>query len=185
MNFLKTSTLYIIAFNFLVFIYKDYFSSAEFSIVFGLNMLFFKARLYFQPLSCMFLHANWSHICLNMIVFFQFGFLLEGVLGRFKFLLLFLVGGVICSLLSLAYIYYFAQNTTIIGASGAICVLMGFYAYYDKSAFKGLLVALLLMSFLPLLMGVNIAWHAHLIGFALGFLAARFNILKVNYGFRI
>lgn len=185
MIFSKYIVPYIIIINFAIYLYMHNLASSDFGVIFGLNLLCLKAHFIFQLLTSMFLHANISHICLNMIVLFQFGFLLEGILGKVKFLLLYLLGGMICSLLSLIYIYFFAPNTTIIGASGAICVLMGFYAYYDKSTFKGLLIALLLMSFIPLLMGINVAWHAHLIGFFLGFLCAKINIFKVDYGFRV
>lgn len=58
------------------------------------------------------------------------------------------------------------------GASGAICVLMGFYAFLDKTSTKGLVVAILLMSFLPLFMGINVAWYGHIFGFISGYTLA-------------
>ncbi|EGS7843306.1 rhomboid family intramembrane serine protease [Campylobacter coli] len=134
----------------------------------GLNILFFKGA-YWQILSSMFMHGNLTHLILNMIVLFQFGRILESYLG----FLLYIIGGLMCSLLSAFYVYfsfyYFGGMINLVGASGAICVLMGYYAFLDKSSTKGLIVAILLMSFAPLLMGVNVAWYGHIFGFICGY----------------
>lgn len=177
MDLLKRSLFFIILLNLLCFLYELNYANSYFSYIFGLNMLFFIKHYYFQSLSSMFLHANWTHLGFNMIMLFQFGLLLERILGTFNFLIFYLLGGILTSLLSLPYIYFFDQNANIIGASGAICVLMGFYSRLDSSAFKGLLIAILLMSFLPLIMGIKVAWFAHIIGFFLGYILAYF--LKV------
>ena len=71
------------------------------------------------------------------------------------------------------------ELVNMVGASGAISVLLGFLAYYDRASGKGLLIALVLMSFAPLLMGVQIAWYAHLFGFGVGFSLA---FLRKRYG---
>lgn len=142
----------------------------------GLNILFFKGA-YWQILSSMFMHGNLTHLILNMIVLFQFGRILENYLGSLRFVLLYFVGGLMCSLLSALYVYfsfyYLNENVILVGASGAISVLMGYYAYLDKSSAKGLIVAILLMSFAPLLMGVNVAWYGHIFGFICGYFLAK------------
>lgn len=162
-------TIILILINILVyFLIPDFYKN-----LLGLNLLFFEKGFFFQPLSTMFMHGNLTHLALNMIVLFQFGRILENYLGLFRFALLYLVGGVLCSLLSSVYVYfafyYFGQNINLVGASGAICVLMGYYAVLDKESTKGLIVAVLLMSFVPLFMGVNVAWFAHIFGFICGF----------------
>ncbi len=159
-----------------VFVY--FFVQNDFlKFLLGLNILFFKGH-FWQLLSSMFMHANITHLALNMIVLFQFGRILESFLGSLKFALLYLVGGLLCSLLSAFYVLFafnfWGENINLIGASGAICVLMGFYAFLDKSATKGLIVAILLMSFVPLFMGVNVAWFAHIFGFVCGYILAKF-----------
>lgn len=149
----------------------------SFAHILGLNILFFKGGYFWQILSSMFMHANVAHLVLNMMVLFQFGRVLENFLGTFRFLLLYLVGGLLCSLLTVFYVFFafnvLDQNINIVGASGAICVLMGFYAFVDKGQLKGLIVAILLMSFVPLLMGVNVAWYAHIFGFICGYVLAK------------
>ncbi len=97
-----------------------------------------------------------------------------------KFIFLYLIGGMMCSLLSIFYIYLSFDGVfvNVVGASGAICVLMGYYAFIDKNTTKGLLVAILLMSFIPLAMGIKIAWYAHIIGFLCGYVLAKFKVIK-------
>ncbi|MBK1971011.1 rhomboid family intramembrane serine protease [Campylobacter sp. TTU-622] len=150
--------------------------------IFGLNILFFKEDFYWQILSSMFLHADLTHLILNMIVLFQFGLILEKQIKALNFILLYFIGGMATSILSLFYIYfayiYFNQTINLIGASGAICVLMGYFAFLNKNSTKGLIVALLLMSFVPLLMGINIAWYGHIFGFVCGYIFAK---LKNNF----
>ena len=140
--------------------------------IFGLNILFFKGA-YWQILSSMFMHANLTHLILNMIVLFQFGSILQRYLKPVNFAFLYLGGGLLCSLFSAFYVKFayeiLNENINLVGASGAICVLMGYYAFFDKSSTKGLIVAILLMSFVPLFMGVNIAWYAHIFGFLCGY----------------
>lgn len=170
------ATYVLITLNCLVFAFEFLFLSQleyrEFSIYFGLNSYFF-VGFYWQIFSTMFLHGSFMHILMNMVVLFQFGSLLERCLGAVKFFILYIAGGAICGILSLSYLL-FNENANLIGASGAICVLLGFWAYLDRASAKGLFIALLLMSFAPLLLGLNVAWYAHIFGFFIGFLAAKF-----------
>lgn len=145
-------TIFLIFLNILCYFLISY----DYYNILGLNILFFNGA-YWQLLSSMFLHGNLTHLILNMIVLFQFGRMLETYLGALCFIFIYFIGGLLCSLLSVFYVYfdfkYFGENINVIGASGAICVLMGFYAVIDKNSTKGLIVAILLMSFVPLLMG--------------------------------
>jgi len=61
------------------------------------------------------------------------------------------------------------EIVNIVGASGAICVLLGVIAYFDERNAGGIFVAILIMSFAPMLMGVNVAWYAHIAGFVVGY----------------
>ena len=139
-------------------------------VIFGLNIYFFKYELYYQLLSTMFVHGGIAHILMNMFVLFQFGNMIESAIGKFKFLLIYFIGGLLTSIGSLAYMYYTGEWANIVGASGAISVIMGWYALKDKYQRKGIIVWILLISFAPLLLGLPVAWYAHLIGFALGWL---------------
>ncbi|MBZ7927935.1 rhomboid family intramembrane serine protease [Campylobacter molothri] len=166
-------TLFLIFLNIIIYFITPYSTYG----LFGLNILFFKGN-YWQILSSMFLHAGLTHLILNMIVLFQFGSILEKYLGKVYFLLIYFVGGILCSLLSAVYIYFFDSSVNLIGASGAICVLMGYFAFLDRKSTLGIIIAILLMSFIPLMMGVNIAWYGHIFGFICGFILAKTMSMK-------
>ena len=147
----------------------------ELGIRYGLNMLFIQEHYYWQPLTSMFMHASWTHLLMNMAVLFQFGMLLERELNaHWRYLAIYFVGGLITSLLSYLYISNFDQSINLVGASGALSVLFGWFALKDPHLRGGLIVSILLISFVPLTMGMNIAWYAHLIGFVLGWISGYF-----------
>ncbi len=173
-------TYALIALNLAVYGFMNFSaSSSSLESMLGLNIGFFTLEwpLLLQPLTSMFMHGSPSHIAMNMVVLFQFGSVLERYLGSLRFFLVYMIGGVLTSLFSLSYIYYAYVSdgsfVNLVGASGAICVLLGVLAFLDKSSRLGLVIAILLMSFVPLAFGVNIAWYAHIIGFILGFLYAK------------
>ena len=175
------ATISLIALNCLVYfaVYCDICGS---NVTLGLNMFFTDGLYVWQPATSMFMHANLAHLLMNMAVLYQFGSLLERYYGSEKFAVVYCVGGVLTSLLSFIYIYVMFKTNGIfinlVGASGAISLLLGVLAFLDASSRKGLIIAILLMSFAPVAMGVNVAWYAHIIGFALGYLGVRFKVIK-------
>ena len=148
-----------------------------FIVVFGLNMLFFDG-LYYQILSSIFLHGSFLHLFMNMAILFQLGSVIEENTSKKYFLFLFFIGGCLTSLLSVYFLKYMSWNHNMIGASGAISVLMGCIAYYIEMYRKGMIVLLIISSFAPLLLGISVAWYAHIIGFIIGYLMA---ILRIKY----
>lgn len=140
-------------------------------LAFGLNPYFFEGMLW-QLLSSFFMHGGIAHLAMNMAVLYQFGGILERSMGGVKFTLLYIAGGLLTSALCLIYVRYALSRgelVNIVGASGAICVLLGFIACFDRRGAGGIFVAILLMSFAPMLMGINVAWYAHIAGFAVGY----------------
>ena len=142
------------------------------TLKFGLNIYFIKYELWYQPLSSMFVHGGIAHILMNMFMLFQFGNEIEKAIGKLRYLILYFVGGLLTSIGSFAYMFYSGNWANLVGASGAICVLIGFVALRDKFNRKGLIIWILLISFAPLLLGLPIAWYAHIIGFAIGWVLA-------------
>lgn len=165
---LITLTNLIIFFTIILYIVKTYF--INWNLIFGLNMLFFQEKLYFQPLSSLFTHANIEHLIMNMLVLWQFGNMLETYIGKLKFFFLYFIGGILTSICTLGYIYYISDIGNVVGASGAISVLFGYIAYKDIAQRYGLILLILLISFVPLLFGYHIAWYSHLFGFAIGYI---------------
>ena len=74
-------------------------------------------------LTAMFMHGGWLHIFGNMVYFWAFGPELEDLMGRYRFLVFYLAGGVTASLVQVAA----APDSMIpeLGASGAIAAVMG------------------------------------------------------------
>lgn len=136
----------------------------------GLNIYFFNDKLYYQILSSIFTHKSYSHLFMNMIVLWQFGNLLENYVNKYKFLVIYITGGVLTSVGTLAYMHYLDNWTYVVGASGAISVIFGYIAMRNKSQRKGIITIILLISFIPLLMGINVAWYSHIIGFIIGWI---------------
>jgi membrane associated rhomboid family serine protease len=76
-----------------------------------------------SALTSMFLHANWLHLMGNMVFLFIFGAATEDRLGRWRYLLFYLMCGFIAA-------YGFALTypdslTPLVGASGAIAGVLG------------------------------------------------------------
>jgi len=141
------------------------------TLFFGLNPFFFEYELYHQLLSTMFVHGGFFHILMNMFVLFQFGHMIEEHIGSIRFLILYLIGGLLTSVGSLGYMYFTGDWANLIGASGAISVLLGWYALRVPTQRKAIIIWVLLISFAPLLFGMPIGWYSHIIGFIIGWFA--------------
>ena len=140
----------------------------------GLNIFFIEAGFWYQPLSTIFTHGGIGHLAMNMFVLYQFGNLIEKYRGIRTLSILYFLGGIITSLLSFLFMYKIGFNHNLVGASGALCVLLGFVALVDVSQRKGIVTWVLLISVAPLLIGLPIAWYAHFIGLGVGFILGRF-----------
>lgn len=151
-------------------------------IVFILQMLpnspVTNALLYYPPftavepwrmLTALFVHSPGSllHILFNMYSLFIFGPILERMLGRARFIALYLISGFGGSVAVLLI----APGTPVVGASGAIFGLLGaFFVIQRKLGGNSvqLLVVIginLVIGFIP---GTNIAWQAHVGGLITG-----------------
>ena len=84
---------------------------------------------YYRIFTSMFLHFGPQHLGNNMLVLFVLGSRLERVIGKIKFLLIYLLGGVLGNIISL-YLKLHAQNFAVsAGASGAVFAVMGAMIY--------------------------------------------------------
>ena len=121
----------------------------------------------FEPwrlMTAVFAHANIIHILLNMYTLFIFGIVLEPMLGRGRYLVLFLLSGLAGSV---GVLLMAPVNQPVIGASGAIFGMMAALLIIQRhlgGPITQLLVLVginLVYGFLP---GVGIAWQAHVGG---------------------
>jgi membrane associated rhomboid family serine protease len=145
-------------------------------------------------LTAMFMHGSWSHIIGNMIFLWAFGPEIEDAMGRGRYLLFYLAGGLLAMLAQiLANPHSTVPN---LGASGAIAAVMGgFIVTYPRDRIKAVLFifvfvritlipAALLIGFWFLTQLVHagavaqvqtggVAYLAHVGGFVFGALTAR------------
>ncbi|MBQ6477643.1 MAG: rhomboid family intramembrane serine protease [Bacilli bacterium] len=81
---------------------------------------------YYRLFTSMFLHGNLFHLGFNMYALYIIGSQLEGVMGKAKFLIIYLLSGLSGSLFSMIFI----GDGISLGASGAIFGLMGALVYF-------------------------------------------------------
>ena len=77
---------------------------------------------WWQLLTSMFTHVDIWHIALNMMALFILGPALERIIGRVRFLMVYLVGGIGGSVLVL---FLSSATSSTLGASGAIYAVLG------------------------------------------------------------
>ncbi|MFF9564308.1 rhomboid family intramembrane serine protease [Leifsonia sp. NPDC014704] len=121
----------------------------------------------FEPwrmFTSVFAHANIIHIALNMYTLFIFGMALEPLLGRARYLALFLISGFAGSL---GVLLLASPVQPVLGASGAIFGLFGAFFIIQRrlgGSATQMLVLLAINLGIGFLPGFNIAWQAHVGG---------------------
>ena len=145
-------------------------------------------------LTAMFMHGSWSHIIGNMIFLWAFAPEIEDVMGRGRYLVFYLIGGLVAMLAQVAV----DPRSTVpnLGASGAIAAVMGaFLVTYPRDQIRTLLFVFVFarIRFIPaaLLIGFwfltqlfhagrvaqvqtgGVAYLAHIGGFIFGAATAR------------
>lgn len=151
-------------------------------------------------ISSMFLHGGLFHLLGNMLYLWIFGNNIEDRLGHFRFLIFFLLIGIIA-----AYAHALAEPVSkipMIGASGAVSGVLGAYlilyphARVHTLVFLGFFIqivkipALIVIGFWAIIQVINgilskgflnqggVAWFAHIGGFLAGLITIRFWIKK-------
>ena len=90
------------------------------------------ASTWFPLLSHMFMHGGWVHFLSNMWILVIFGDNVEDRMGRFRYLMFYLLGGVAAGLVQ---VMFTAQsNIPSLGASGAIAAVLGAYILFYPRA---------------------------------------------------
>src|SRR5215472_4000743 len=145
-------------------------------------------------LTAMFMHGSWSHIIGNMIFLWAFAPEIEDAMGRGRYVVFYLMGGLVAMLAQVAA----DPRSTVpnLGASGAIAAVMGaFIVTYPRDRIKSVLFIFVFarITFIPaaLLIGFwfltqlvhagtvaqvktgGVAYLAHVGGFVFGVVTAR------------
>ena len=146
---------------------------------------------WFTLFSSMFMHGGWMHLIGNMLYLWIFGDNIEDRWGHLKYLIIYLICGIIASL---AHIFFNLQSTLpSLGASGAISGVLGAYiVMFPRNRIRVLFMrgivhmpAMVVLGFWIVLQFINqigqigsttesagVAYWAHIGGFVAGVLFA-------------
>lgn len=94
------------------------------------NIMAFSAE--YTLISYMFLHGGWMHLISNMLILWVFGDNIEQDLGRFAYLMFYLLGGIAAGLLHL--LLSVGSDAPLIGASGAVSAIGAAYLLIHPKA---------------------------------------------------
>lgn len=118
---------------------------------------------YYRLLSCIFMHGGIIHLLCNMYCLYVIGPQVESFFGKIKYIVIYLLSGIIGSLMSLTI-----TNSISLGASGAVFGLLGsilyfgyHYRVYLSQAIKSQIIPIIVLNlFLGFMLnGVDNAAH--------------------------
>lgn len=126
---------------------------------------------YWQVLTSVFTHVDLVHIAFNMFALYLLGPQLEYLIGRTRFLALYLLSGVGGSA---AVLWLSDAYTPTVGASGAIFGLMAglLVVVYKQGGNPQSILVWILINVMITFTGRGISWQGHLGGFVVGFAIA-------------
>jgi membrane associated rhomboid family serine protease len=187
----RNLAIWLIAINVLVFALKfivgrgldGYLAMTPALVVYG---------FVWQPFTYMFVHANLTHLLVNMLGLLFFGTSVEKELGSKEFILYYLLTGLLAGLFTFAaYLFTGGANIPFVGASGAIFAVLLAFATLQPDA-QVLIWGIIPMRAPLMVLGYTlielfsqvfgfmngVAHLTHLAGFAFGWLyfLARFGV---------
>jgi membrane associated rhomboid family serine protease len=132
------ATLLIIVVNALVFVRELAAGNAFVARWAAIPATIFTGHGLVTIFTAMFMHGSWMHIIGNMVFLWAFGPQMEDAMGRGRYVVFYLVGGVVAMLAQVAG----SPGSTVptLGASGAIAAVMGaFIVTYPRDRIKSVL----------------------------------------------
>lgn len=136
---------------------------------------------YYRLFTCIFVHSGITHLICNTIALFQYGIIVENAYGTRKFVFLYILSGIGASLGSAFINMIFQRNIISVGASGAICGLLGIIVADLKGSKKGKIINVICGLVPLIIIGISpgVDNIAHFSGFLMGFILGR--IFKSKY----
>lgn len=128
---------------------------------------------YYRLFTCMFLHYGFAHIFNNMFSLFVIGYMLEPRMGKLRFAVVYILGGLAASAASLIYHWRTEAYAVSAGASGAVYAMIGAYIVvmllHDRAHFDPLrIIFVMLMPLISAFRDVDIDNAAHIGGLVAG-----------------
>ncbi len=175
--------LIIVAINIIVFLALSFLGDTEntqFMLEHGADFApYVKAGEYYRLVTSMFLHFGIDHIFNNMLVLIFLGDMLEQCVGKVRYLVIYLGGGMIGNIVSVWFAFQSRDFAVSAGASGAVFAVIGALIWLVLRS-KGKLGEysgrrLVLMAVLSVLQGVTAGGVdncAHIGGLVSGFVLA-------------
>lgn len=149
-------------------------TSVQNALLFWAPLLYPEISGAFQPwriLTAALVHSGFWHIGLNMLALWMIGRNLEPLLGRGRFVTLYLLSAAGGS----AAVALLAFGTPVVGASGAIFGLFGALMVIGRhlgADIAGIAIVLAINLAIGFLPGFNVSWQAHVGGLIVGALVA-------------
>lgn len=174
-------TAAIVIINIVVFLILDGFSGRTYDSEFMLShgALSYKETIvggeYYRLVTHFFMHFGVEHLANNMFVLAALGYYIENLIGRYRYLILYVCSGLVSGIVSLYWYNYIGEATISVGASGAIFGIIGaftvllirFHGHLQDISFP----RIILFMFLTLYMGYQnpeVDQVAHVTGFVTG-----------------
>jgi membrane associated rhomboid family serine protease len=149
----------------------------------------------------MFLHGGFFHVFFNVYFLFIFGDNVEDRLGHVRYLIFYLLAGIISGIVQI--IIFSTSAYPLIGASGAVAGVMGAYMlFFPRATVKTLVIIIIFITVIDIpaiiflgfwfliqffngtaslgLTGGGTAWWAHIGGFSFGLIYALYFMSKRN-----
>lgn len=187
-RFIPYITIFIMLINIVVFAVLETMGSTEsapFMIQHGSSYTeyIFSRNEYYRLFTCMFLHFGIAHLSSNMIALLLIGSEVERLYGRLRFVVIYLMTGLVGSVLSEAINFMTSKNVVSAGASGAIYGIQGalmilVFRYRDTN--KSKIFRIVLMLLFLIMIGrttENVDNYAHLGGFISGVICGQLFIM--------
>ena len=134
---------------------------------------------YYRLITAMFMHFGYDHISSNMLMLCVLGYRLEKTMGSVKFLILYMLSGIIANVVSMLADLALSRQVVSAGASGAVFGVVGGLLYAvlanhghleDLSSRQIIIMILLSLYFGYTSVGVDNV--AHIAGLIIGFILA-------------
>ncbi len=147
---------------------------------------------YWRLLTATFMHFGFGHLLNNMVMLFAAGQILERALGKWKYLLLYLVAGIGGCTLSYFEMLHSGEYAVSAGASGSVFGIVGALAWivivhkgrYETLTGKGMIGMIVLCLYYGVSEG-NVDNWGHIGGLVMGFLLCiilyRRNTKKIDF----